>query len=394
MRSAEVQNAIDKGATRLQRYVIPDRFEAWKLVVWWRKRKVTKYYQVKTRLSLKAKKSVETMVPFVATKLLDQHDNLQTITSQVERRRSTLNLESYYVTTLHSPRACDVKKSRHVGEECEEMTTTVKQLIELYGLGLGQSLEEFVFGLVKSVDGLWYFLNCNRGRTADSEEVATGKEVARTRRYKKLSFEELTERIYNHKQIDELPRIRPPEPNVRSLPSTSKGLFPSIPFSISMQTLPSHTRYHSHDYVVDHIDAVASRMDHLRLQSQILKKTFKSKQTGKLSGYSSTVLSRVIRKMYEAVMRDSRLARFFPNRERVQTQVAAAVQRVLAQGGSRLTIRKIHQHMNIEDSDFDRYVGYFLSAMEGEGVGEEDLATTQNALEDFRVDVVARKDSN
>jgi len=386
MRSAEVQDAMTKGACRLQRYVIPEKFEAWKKVVWWRRRKVTKYYQVKTRLGLKVQKSVETMVPFVATKVLDQHDNLQTLTTLVERRRSSLALEPYYVTTLHSPRSCDVKKSRHAGEECEEMTATVKRLIEQYGLGLGQRLEEFVFGLVKGVDGLWYFLNCNRGRT-DSEEVGTG----RIRRYKKLSFEELTERIYGHKEIGELPQIRLPDLNIRSLPSTSKGLFPTIPPSTSVQTLSTHTRYHSHDYVVDHIDAVASRMDHLRLQSQILKKTFKAKQTGKLSGYSSTVLARVIRKMYETVMRDSRLARHFPNRERVQTQVAGAVQHVLLHGGSRLNIRKIHQHMNIDDGDFDKYVGYFLAAMEGEGVGEEDLVATQTALEDFREDVVARK---
>ena len=73
-------------------------------------------------------------------------------------------------------------------------------------------------------------------------------------------------------------------------------------------------------------------------------------------------------------------------------QIAAALQQVLTQGGNRLTLRKIHQHLNIENSDFDKYEGYFLRAMEGEGVSDEDLMTTQRALEDFREDVVAKKE--
>ena len=275
---------------------------------------MAKYYHVKTRLTQKVRKGVEAMVPFVAAKFLDQHDNLQAITEQVEKN-STLSLEPYYVTVLHSPRACDVKKIRSAGEECEEMTSTVKQLLEQYGLAVGERLEELILGLVKGVDGMWYCLSCNRGRTSEVEGIV-GKGAAKERHYKKLSLQELTERINDHKQIDALPQIRLPEINMRSLPS--KDQFPlRIPYSMSMQSLPStHSRYRSSDYVVEHIDAVATRMDHLRIQSQILKKSFRAKQTGKLSRYSPALLSRVIRKMYETVLRDSRLARFFPDKDR------------------------------------------------------------------------------
>lgn len=393
MKTVEVQDALAKGAYRFQRYIIPERFEAWKKVIWWRRRKVTKYYHVKTRLALKAKKGVETMAPFVAVKFLDQHDNLQAITNQVSKGHAALALELCYVTTLRFPKSCDAKQSRHASEECEKMTTTVKRLIEQYGLGVQEELEELVLGLVRGVDEMWYFLNCNRGRTKDSEGLIAGK--SRTRHYKTLSFEELTERIYNHKQIENLPQIRLPELNIRSLPSTAKGLFPSLPSSKSTQALPTtHSRYLSHDFVVDHIDAVASRMDQLRIQSQILKKTFKSKQTGKLSGYPPSLLSRIMRKLYETVLRDPKLARYFPDRERVHKQVSGAVQNVLMQGGSHLILRKIHQQLSIEDSDFDKYVGYFLATMEGEGVSEEELITIQQALEGFREDIVAKKGYN
>lgn len=385
MKTVDVTEAIAEGADRLQRYITPDRFDAWKKVVWWRRRKVTKSYTATSRLPLKVKKVVDTLTPFVHTKLTEN----AIFTSKTEEKHNGLMRDPCFVVSLETPRNCDVKKNRRIEEEIADIRSSVKTVVEQFALNLGERLEEFLFTLLRGVDGNWYFLNCHRCKTEEIDAIITGKSTTRLRP-SHLSLEELTERIHNQRKVTELPVLKLPEINVH-VPVT-KELLIEGKIAKSLPTTSQHVRYFSQDRVVGHVDAVATRMDHLRSQSQLLKQTFQASKTSKLASFSSPQLTHIIHSLYDSILQDSSLSKYFQNPDRVRTQVSAAVKQVLIQGSSHAIIRKTHQHLGITDSDFDLYVGHFMQALEREGVRkDEEVTLTKATLETFRRDVVAKK---
>ena len=101
----------------------------------------------------------------------------------------------------------------------------------------------------------------------------------------------------------------------------------------------------------------------------------------------------MIARVYECILKDACLGKYFPDKERAQPKLLFTVKSVFLNGLSRnlrTRMQQVHTGMGITDSEFDLYLRYFTEAMSSQGVRAEHVAQSREFLESFRADVVQR----
>ena len=377
LRSADAKVSVQGHFERLQRYVTPEGFTAQKKAVRWRRTKVTKMFTVVSRVALKGKRGGE------GAATVREGGG----TTDWEGEGS---LDVAYVASLHNYKTCDVTRDVRVWEEAEDMAQLLKHLLDTYLLDTMEVLEDFVFSLLRSQDGLCYFLSSSRYRTSFLDPQSPDFSRA-SKHHKNMSIIELTNRIADRETMEHIQNMPLPDLNLRDISEAFSAMYPILVPSPEQLPPPVHARCQSDMLISEHIDAVACQFDRLREQSQVLKKAHIVKQTVKFMNYDAGFLNRIIKKMYDAILRDPKLSKYYVDKEKVHSQVGVAVRHVIQHGTSKMNMRKIHYHLNITDTDFDLYVYYFTTALRSEKARFEDIEATQQFLEDYRADVVTRR---
>ena len=132
-------------------------------------------------------------------------------------------------------------------------------------------------------------------------------------------------------------------------------------------------------------------MDKLRCQAHALKQVNGVKQIVKFKNRQKGFLERVISKVYDELMKDPKLTRYYRQKSEIRGQVETAVRHVIVNGISKVHLRQVHQDLYITDSAFNRYVTIFLFALRSESVQPEEITAAHSFFEGLREDVVNAK---
>jgi truncated hemoglobin YjbI len=338
MRKKAVKEYIrrTRSAYTLQRYIVPENYTIRKHVIHWRRTKPANVYALTSRLPLQSP-------------------------------RPGLSSEYAFVVSAHSVEQFDVVKEG-LREELVGLLETVKVVLEQT---LRATLEEFAFEALKSQDKKWYILDVSwvKGPTPLlPPEIPSNEDISRA----------LLQRI-SRKPV---PLIGQEEQIAASIGCYDHSrLCMANPISLPAPAL----------VVARNLAKISSKLDHIRSESTHLKQ--EASLIMKLN-ISKDVLTRVIHRVYESILRDSRLSRYYMDKSRVYSKVEAAIRQVFHCGASRplkARIKTIHCHFGITEQDFELYLRYFTEAMVSEALSPASIDLTIRFLSEFKDLIVQTK---
>ena len=350
--------------SRVQRFIWPEDFSVKKTIVIWRRTKRTKAYALSPRCGFRP----------IAKKPL----RLESATG--------LALDSSYIVSSHTIRNSDVAKEK-VTEEAERFLETLREVLCGHALSPEERLEELIVYLCKSLDGKLYFLDMPLAKVSIHKNSPTLLRRCLTpARVSALMHE-----------MDASARLKSkflPYLNLSDMSEQSDRLYqlhlhsaaPELEFADS-----GRVKTFSEELVSQRLTEVSSHFDCLVRESQELKKEFGIVMKVQLTKYPKDLLDRVIRHVYENIMKDSRLSKYYTDKTRIYQKLVVAVKAVFLNGLSRnirSRMRTVHMGMGISDFDFDLYLKYFAEAMRQMDVDEDDVEQTRDFLNSFRPDVV------
>ena len=373
LRMADIRRYINeaKGPYRIQRYIVPEAYAVRKTIVHWRRIKRAHEYTLSSRIALKGLGSKTNRCPFSPEANLKDPAHPPGFT-----------LDMSFIASSRNMKSCDVTKELRVAEAHSELLTTLKTAVLPDVIDRDrEKLEEFLFHIMKSQDGDWYFLDLKGAKVS----VEEGSDSPKLRVFERKAGEEVVEN-----RISERLRHKPvPYLNSSDLLANRIHVYNPDPLSVTIP--PPSKKDVSSEYISTRIAEVSSRFDVLRIESQELKKEFGVLMKVQFANYPKTLLGNVIHRVYEMILRDSRLSRYYLDKSRVYTKVESAVKQIFQCGSSRYIkskMRAVHAHMGITNFDFDLYVRYFGDAMKAEHVSAEEVDMTKAFLSDFREYVV------
>lgn len=365
---AGVKEKLQRPPMLVQRYIVPDNFQAQVKVVHWRRTKKTKVYTVMSRQALKSRK--DPTEPHTANST--NHDFSA----------------SAFTVSLHSLWTAAVLKDQGLSDELAEILDILRTTVLRPTLAPGEVMDEVVISLMRGLDRRMYVLPLLRAKVSVTEAVEDSPAAAR-KGTKSLSLADV---LADESVLDRL--------NCRPMPFLSMSDLRSASHQIYMRHAPlviprSITPPHHEDD--GGLDSVAKKLDKLKKDGRKLKGEFGVVRKVDLSGYPHAFLGNVINRLLFSVTRDQRLVKFFSlDRDLAQARLDSAVRQTVDRGTSRylrLRIQKIHQPMGITDRDFELFLRYFTDAMRGEDAADHDISEMASFLNEFRSDVVqAKKD--
>lgn len=324
-----------QGPFTLQRYIIPQNYTVKKHIIHWRRTKPVNVYVLTSRSALQSAK--------------------------LEQGRET---EYAFVVSSHCVGQYDVAKEG-LGETQVPLLETVRTVLEQTLKG---RIEEFAFESIKSQDGKWYIVDVPWVKGPISPvfpSIPSPTDLSR----------ELLQRLCQKP----VPEVVSHDQLAASISCYDHSrLCKAWPVS-----LPSPALSVSH-----RLQQISSKLDHIRSESLQLKQ--EASLIMKLS-LPKEVLTGVIHRVYENVLRDPRLSRYYMDKSRVYTKLEGAVRRVFQCGPSRILktrIKAIHAHMGITEHDFELYLRYFAEAVLAEGLSSTSVDLTIRFLTEFKAVVV------
>ena len=254
--------------------------------------------------------------------------------------------------------------ARDKGVCAEECIETVMKVVERE-VAAEERLEEAAIVVCKEVDGKRYVVDVLGIRVSRKHGIPTSGYPASV--------------LLTALQTYELPpQLKPPHihPNPKQCPHKPKS--------------PDH-RPPSAQLISQCLTRVSAHFDEVLTESRELRKEFGIVMKVQLANYPKDVLDHVIRKVYERILADPRLSRFYPNKARIQEKLESSVKSVFQNGLSRnmkARMREVHMGMGISEVDFSLYVRYFAESLREMDVTEVDVAHIVEFLDEFRDEVV------
>ena len=336
----------------LQRYVMPKDYVAKKVLVRWRRTKVTKVYSVTVRGGKVGKGRGEgdggTQPP----------------------------LDPSFLASLHLSPSTVIHREPRLPQSSESLIPTFKSLLESFVLGPSEQLEELILSLILAQDGKAYLLGCKGIRTTTKESV-----LKHNRRASMPTMDEIEQRITRHEQFTPaLPRLKAISDSVKYSPDPS--------LTIDSPQLQDPTA----SLVSEHISTVAGSMDKLVGEAKTLKAAYEHFQRVRFSHYPPGFLLSCIHRLYATVSSDKQLLKYFGAAGEAMTRhIETSVSLVFEVGCSRHKVRGIHRKLKIADSDFGLYLKHFEEALKEGGAGGEDVEKAMAFLQGFKDVVVTRR---
>lgn len=357
-----MQSLLPEKTYRIQRFICPSGLAFSQTLLRWRRTKESKCYTITTRSSGKP-------APKKPPVVTDP---------------SQFSLDPWYLaSSVYSPN-CDVTKERF-SEEMETLVEALRDVIGRFVLSPEERLEELVVFTVRGIDGKLYFLDCPKARTSVVEAESVGGQQRCLLLATLLKGGDVGEGLKQKL----LPYIC-----LKDMCDDSRKLY-EMQLSHGVEGLSESPRVRSdsEELVSKHLSAVSAQFDSLVHESQQLKKEFGIVMKVQLNRYPKSTLESIIFRVYEKILRDPRLAKYYSDRASIRERLTAAVKSVFMNGLSRnikARMRTVHAGMGITDADFDLYVMYFVQAMRDMEVDEDDIEQTKEFLNEFRGDVVQR----
>ena len=127
-------------------------------------------------------------------------------------------------------------------------------------------------------------------------------------------------------------------------------------------------------------------MEKMRLSVQKQKE-----QTAKLrfEAYGPNFLANCMRRLYERVLSEPRLARYFAQTDVSVDHLATATEQVFLQGRYPSKIKEIHRNMKISEKDFGVYLKEVKQVFAEEGASDADAQAATDYLATFKSVVVS-----
>lgn len=356
-RVAEVKRYIEEGICPaiVQRYVVPYKYSVSKTLVHWRRVKQAKAYFLHSRETIRKSP--------ITTKCIS--DSLSKSEGQLSTQNFTLDLS--FLASTHNIRSCTIKKSTHLTDFQCGLVAQLRQGLEAWVLVRCEQLEEFLFHVMQSQDGLSYVLDLPCAKVSPKETClpqAAGLPIC----IRSGSSERSTDASETWKARNR----------------TSEG---SSPLASPKQ----HNTDISDQYIADHITEMSELIDELRTESRMRKEESGVLRRVRFERYPRELLPRIIHHVYTHILQDSRLTRYYLDKSRVLAKLESSIRQVFLHGCNRFIKAKVlavHTHMAVSSQDFNLYIGYFGEAMRREGVRPEDEAAIREFLEGFRQYVV------
>ena len=338
MRKKAVKEYIrrTRSAYTLQRYIVPENYTIRKHIIHWRRTKPANVYAVSSRLPLQSP-------------------------------QPGLSTEYAFVVSTHCLEQFDVAKEG-LREELVCLLDTVKVVLEQT---LRATLEEFAFEALKSQDKKWYIV-----------DVCWFKGLISPLPQETPSNEDISEALLQRISRKPVPLLGHEEQIAASIGCYDHSrLCMAKPISLPAPALA----------VAENLAQISSKLDHIRSESTQLKQ--EASLIMKLN-ISKDALTRVIHRVYESIMRDSRLSRYYMDKSRVYSKLEGAVRQVFHCGASRplkARMKTIHCHLGITEQDFDLYLRYFAEAMTAEALSPASIDLTLRFLSEFKDLIVQLK---
>jgi len=320
-----------KGSFTLQRYIVPQNYIVKKYIIHWRRTKPANVYVLTSRCPLQSAR-------------LDQSREAD----------YTFVVSSHYIVQ------CDVAKEG-LGEAHVPLVETVRTVLEQTLRG---KIEEFAFESIKSQDGKWYIVDVPWAKGPICpvfSPVSSPKDLGR----------DLLQRL-SRKPVPELASHDQLAASISCYDHSR--LCNAWPVNLSDPALAAAHRLHQ---VSSKLDLIRSESLQLKQEASLIMKVSLPKE----------VLTRVIHRVYESVLRDSRLSRYYLDKSRVYTKLEGAVRQVFQCGASRALKRRIktvHAHMGVTEHDFELYLRYFAEAVLAEGLSPASVDLTIRFLTEFK----------
>lgn len=350
--------------SRIQRFIWPEDFLVKKTIVVWRRTKLTKAYTLSPRGGFRptSKKPLKL------------------------ESASGFTLDSSYIVSSHFIRSNDVTKER-VTEEIEHFLETMREVLCAHALAPEERLEELIVFLCKSLDGKMYFLDLPLAKVSIHKNSPSMQRRCLTPARVSALMHELEASARLKSKF--LPYL-----NLSDMSEQSHRLYELHLHSASLE--PDHidtsrVKTFSEELASQRLTEVSCQFDSLVRESQELKKEFGIVMKVQLTKYPKDLLDHVIRHVYENILKDPRLSKYYLDKSRIYQKLVVAVKAVFMCGLSRnirARMRTVHMGMGITDYDFDLYLKYFAEAMRHMNVEEEDVEQTADFLNCFRPDVV------
>lgn len=359
-RVAEAKRYIREGdgEVRIQRYVMPYEYSVSKTLIHWRRVKQARAYCLSSRDTISTqRKQIACFSPGSdhITPYLSKSEGNSSEFSHISAQNFTLDLS--FLASTHNIRSCSISKSSRIPDFHSYLISLLRRELEAWVLQPCEQLEEFLFHVIQSQDGLWYVLDlpCAKVSMQDSPN-------SQSLHLRSLSLELSTDYSEASKGRNVGSEVSPPK---------------------------RHNTDISEQYMAKHIAEMSELIDELRTESRkegsgVLKRV-------RFERYPRELLPRLIHHVYTHILQDSRLSRYYPDKSRVLTKLESSIRQVFLHGCSRFIKAKvlaIHAHMRIANRDFDLYIGYFGEAMRREGVSTEDEEAIREFLQGFRQYVV------
>ena len=351
-------------SNRVQRFIWPKDFTVQKYIIVWKRTKKSKIYS----LTLRGNSRPGGKKPSRITNIEE------------------LSLDSGYVACTHFLKNYDVSKEK-VTEEMESHLETLRKIVNGYCMQPEERPEELLVYMCKSQDGKLYFLDLPLAKVS----IHANSPAVRRRSFSSNRIPQLMQQLSNSERVNSkfLPYL-----SLADMSEQSEQLY-QMHLHMSMQRgdLQGHVKTGAEEQASRCLDSITSHYDSLLIESRELKKEFGIAMKVQLRNYPPNLLDNVISQVYECIIRDPRLSKYYLDKTRIYSKLVHAVKAVFLCGLSRnikAKMRVTHMGMGITDQDFDQYIKYFLGAMEALEVREEDVEQTKVFLESFRGDVVQR----
>ena len=383
--TSELKGYLAGDWQRVQRYIVGEGFRARKTMVWWRETRKTKVYSVCSRVGCPGKRGAEGVATTNSSKVTSAASTTPCPHS-FDKPSFDAYLDYTYVASISNLPSCDIRKESSPPQVAEEVSPTLRHLLSVYSLTAIEHLQEFVYSLQKSQDGCWRVLNCARAKVSALKD---GLFARRSMSHRKTrSIYELSSKLFSAEQHNRtssfvLPKINVKEAEVDHTPMLRQAS--GCPHMMkSRQGSPA-----DRDVLISrYIGNLAGKLDTLREQARVQKQVNEHKNIMKFKHHPPGFLENVISKVYDSVMKDPKLTRYYRQRDQIREQVESAVKHVIVNGISKARLRDVHSHLYITDAIFDRYVSNFLTALRSEEVKPDEIKAAEAYFEGFREDVV------
>jgi len=326
----------------IQRFIPFSGFNVSKTILHWSRVKSTKKHCITSRADMR--------VRLLAKDLAFDSDPQQP---------SALSLDLPFVASLQLLDSCEVEKVKRIQDEETELLQTVRSALEREELAPEEQLEEMVVSYTTGLDGQRYFLNCT-----------------------KVLVKLRSVNLFRRSSLPELMLSRP----LAKLPPLP---LEKAPLKASVQAEPSGSYAKSKCFfaiAAEHLSNVMTNMEKMRLSAQKQKE-----QTAKLrfEAYGPNFLANCMRRLYERVLSEPRLARYFSQADVDVDHMGTAIEQVFSQGRYPSKIKEIHRKMKISEKDFGVYLKEVKRVFAAEGASEEDAQAAMDHLSTFKSVIVS-----